>query len=286
MTAEPTVQRAASTCFDLAFSRDRAGRTFLGAQFVKYPVHVGRGLHLDEGMPGAISVMLQSVSGGLFESDVVGGRIVAGRGAQACVSTSASTIVHAMRGASAEQSVELQAEPGAFLRYLPEPLILFPASRLLGRTTVRASPGATVLFCESFLAHDPLAQCRAFDALDLRVEVFDDDGRLRVRDRMVLHGEVWQSRQVGISARHAVHGSVWLIGPGMDGAKALLADVRDALGTDDTLYAGASSLPHQVGLQVRILCQDAVALRGALQRVQQVFKPSGSGACPPTCGAR
>jgi urease accessory protein len=270
LTAELTVQRTASTCFDLAFSRDRSGRTFLGAQFVKYPVHVGRGLHLDETAPGAVSVMLQSVSGGLFESDVVAGRIMANEGAQVCVSTSASTIVHAMRGVGAEQSVDLQARPGAFLQYLPEPLILFPTSRLRGSTTVRVSPGATVLFCESFLAHDPLGQGRPFDALDLRVDVRMADGRLLARDRMVLGGEVWQARRVGISARHAVHGSVWLIGPGMDETKALLAALRQVLDTQDTVYAGASSLPHQAGLQVRILCQDAVALRQALQGIQRI----------------
>ncbi|MGH6645531.1 urease accessory protein UreD [Aquabacterium sp.] len=259
-------------CFDLEFAVDRGGRTFLGGQFVRYPVHICRGLHVDEQAPEACAVTLQSVSGGLFESDLVAGRIRAQAGAQVLVNTSASTIVHAMRQAGAEQAVELQAHQGAFLQYLPEPLILFPGSRLRSTTTVQVARGATALFCESFLAHDPSSTAKTFASLDTRIDVLDPDGRLLVRDRMVLSGERWQARTPGVSSRYPVHGSVWLIQPEED-QTAALASIRAVL-EDGTAYAGASRLPHRAGLHVRILGLDAVSVRRALRRVAaQVRSP-------------
>lgn len=262
-----------SRCFDLAFDVDRGGRTFLGAQFVRYPVHICRGLHVDERAPEACAVTLQSVSGGLFESDVVAGRIRAQAGAQVAVNTSASTIVHAMRQAGAEQSIELHAHDQALLKYLPEPLILFPGSRVRSTTAVHAAPGATVLLCESFLAHDPArghgGTARPFTQLDTRVDVWSPEGRLLARDRMVLQGDAWQAGRVGVSARYPVHGSFWIIRQDVDDP-ALLSALRSAL-AEGTACAGASRLPNGVGLQVRVLCRDAVALRETLRRVHGIF---------------
>lgn len=264
---EPRVP-AEARCFDLEFGVDRAGRSFLGAQFVRYPVHVCRGLRVDAGAPEVCTVSLQSVSGGLFEGDRVAGAVLAREGARARVTTSASTIVHAMRGGAALQSVELQARPGACLEYLPEPLILFPGSRLRSETRVRVSAGAAVVLCESFLGHDPQAGGRAFDALDARVEVRDAAGRLLARERMLVAGGAWTEARSGVSEHFRVHAGLWLLG---EGAAGLLGPVRAAL-ADSGAYAGASELPNGAGIQARLLTGDAVGFRRCLDAVLAVAR--------------
>ena len=251
-------------CFDLEFGVDGRGRSFLGAQFVRYPVHVCRGLRVDAHDPDLCSVALQSVSGGLFEGDHVAGSLVARTGARARVGTSASTIVHRMRGdAGARQSVTLQAHEGARLAYLPEPLILFPGSRLRSDTCVHLADDARVLLCDSFLLHDPQAAARAFETLDVRVEVRDLAGRLRARERMLLHGAGWADARKGIPGHPLVHANLWLLGAG---AADLIGPVRAAL-QDTGTFAGASELPNGIGVQVRMLAEDAVGLRQCLDAV-------------------
>lgn len=262
--------------FDLEFGIDGRGRSFLGAQFVRYPVHVCRGLRVDKRDPGLCSVALQSVSGGLFEGDHVAGSVSARAGARARVSTSASTIVHQMRsGGCARQSVELRALPGARLDYLPEPLILFPGSRLRSDTRVRLADGATVAFCEGFLAHDPKSRGRGFGTLDARFEVRSDVGRLLARERMLLDGETWGAGQVGVSSRFRVHGALWILRRG-DG-RTLLDAAREAIAAERA-HAGASELPNAAGIHVRVLAEDAVGLRRCLEAVWRRLEPMLEGA--------
>lgn len=263
-------------CFDLEFGVDGRGRSFLGAQFVRYPVHVCRGLRVDARAPGLCSVALQSVSGGLFEGDDLAGSITAREGARARVTTSASTIVHAMRsGCLARQSVELRALSGALLEYLPEPLILFPGSRVCSETRVRLADGATVAFCEGFLAHDPKQGGRGFGMLDARVEVRSDAGRLLARERMLLDGEAWAAGQAGVSSPFRVHGALWILRRG-DG-RALLDAAREAIAAERA-HAGASELPNAAGIQVRVLAEGAVELRRCLEAVWRGLNPVLGGA--------
>lgn len=262
--------------FDLAFEQDRAGKAFLSTQFVRYPFHVCRGLYGNAHDSRTCSVTLQSTSGGLFESDDTHGRIAAGAGARAEVSTAASTIVHSMAHSDAAQSVELDAGAGAVLEYLPQPLILFPGSSLRSNIGVKSHRTATVIFCESFLTHDPKALQGGFDLLDTRVAVSDADGNLLAKDRQRLTGNAWRSGAAGIAGRHQAYASVWMIRQGADAdADAdLLQRVRQALQSPST-YSGASLLPNDAGISIRLLCPDAIELQRTLGRVLVELRQTG-----------
>lgn len=261
MTGDTTAR-----CFDLAFAADAAGRSFIARQFSRYPVHVGRALHVNEAAEGTCAVLLQSCSGGLFEGDRVVGRLHTHGGARAHVASSASTIVHAMRGGRAEQRVELRAAAGSYLEYLPDSLILFPDASLRSHVIASAEPGATIVFSEAFLQHDPTSRGRTFARLDAAVDVVrSDTGGLLAREQLRLNGEAWGARRIGVSNEFGVHGSLWIVRPGDHDE--LLQRLRDGL-RQELVYAGASELPHRAGLQLRILAKDSVAYRAALRAVR------------------
>lgn len=251
--------------YELDFAADAAGRSFLDAQFARYPVHICRGLHVNEAVPNACAVNLQSVSGGLFEGDDVSGRIRAHAGAWVQVATAASTIVHTMRGGTAVQRVELEAAAGAYLEYLPEPLILFPASRLRSEVEVRAAPGSTVVVSEAFLCHDPRAGGSPFDRLEAIVRLVRTDGKLLARERLCIAGADWAGKQVGVSNRFAAHGGLWIVkGGDVADLQRILRDTLDR----EQVHGGVSELPNRAGLQARLLAIDAVSLRRALRALQ------------------
>ncbi len=68
------------------------------------------------------------------------------------LTTQASTKVQRMDTDYATQTVTLRAGAGAFVEYLPEPLIPFGGARLHQRTTVTVDPSATVILGETVLA--------------------------------------------------------------------------------------------------------------------------------------
>ena len=115
---------------ELEFACDAGGATYLHRQRVGYPFHVGRSLKMAGDPAGMPTLYLQSCSGGIFEGDELRLRIAAGEGAAAHVATAASTVVHSMVGRSASQQVEIHAQTGSLLEYLPDPAILFPHAKL------------------------------------------------------------------------------------------------------------------------------------------------------------
>ncbi|MFT3801452.1 MAG: urease accessory protein UreD [Burkholderiaceae bacterium] len=251
----------------LRFARAADGRSFLARQFVRYPFHVCRP-HADEARPGACTLTLQSLSGGLFEHDDLALGIDARDGARVRVTTAASTIVHAMRGGQASQSLSLSATGGACLAFLPEPQILFPGSRLAGRTRVSVDAASTVLCAEYFLAHDPCAAGAPggpFSAFDSRFDVVaaDAGGCLLARERCLIDGPAWLDRRIGLSNGQGVHASLWLISQGIGDERiaAWRAAIADASARGECTHAGVSRLPNDAGLQLRAVSDDVVALK-------------------------
>lgn len=266
MIAEAPAADDAARCFDLRFAAARAGaasRTHIAAQRVAYPAHVCRALYLDDDQPGRCTVLLQSVSGGLFEHDRIDGRVHAGPGAQVRVRSAASTVVHEMTGGTAVQSVALRADAGATLEWRPMPLILFPGACVENRTRVQRAPGACVLLADAFLAHDPKAEGRPFGELRNEVEVVDPDGRLLARERFRIAGTDWLADDPTVAHRHRAQGTLWWIADG--DATTLLDAWRAIVPAPDEALTGATLLPNGAGALFRVLACDGIGLSRAME---------------------
>ncbi len=253
---------------DLRFAADNTGRTWLERQSASYPFHVGRCLSMPGDPAGMATVYVQSCSGGIFAGDRLSGSVAAGPLTRAHLSTSASTVVHSMEHGDAVQTTTLDTGEGAFLEYLPEPLILFPRARLTNRLSVRLHETATVILWDAILTHDPQqragGESQWFDRLESDVSVRSYDGRLWVRDRYVMSGPLLAQNLAGINASHTCQGTFMLLHRGLPAAQ-LVSALRDALSAKREVYAGVSALPNACGAGVRVLAPDAIALRAALQ---------------------
>ena len=256
-------------------------RTHLAWQRVAYPAHVCRGLYLDDAARGRCTVLMQSVSGGLFEHDRIDGAIEVGPAAQVRVRGAASTVVHEMTGGYARQRVELVAAPASWVEWRPLPSILFPGARLDTETVVRAADDATVVITDAFLAHDARGASRPFRELRTGISLHSLDGRLRVRERFRVDGASWLAGDPAVSGGFSAHGTLWWIGQGNLAAR--LERLRACCADRDDLRLGASTLPDGAGLHLRVLARDGAALNAAIDAALAVVAaeaPSPSGANP------
>jgi urease accessory protein len=249
---------------DLAFEVDAGGRTCLRRQRAAYPFHVGRSWQVPGDPDGMLTLYVQSCSGGVFQQDVLGWRLAAKQGARAHVTGSASTIVHSMDRGDAVQAVEIEAQAGSLLEYLPDPLILFPGARMRNLVRVRAHPDASVMLWDAVISHDPGGKGRCFDWLLSDLSVSDGEGIVLARDRYRLEGEVFQRSQPGVMHGYACQGSFLVVQRSVPQQRMVDA-VRAALPPDQGIYAGATRLPADCGAWVRVLARDAVGLREALK---------------------
>ncbi len=264
---------------DIAFARDAGGDTGIRRQRVRYPFHLGRVLRMAGDPAGMASVYLQSCSGGIFQSDDLRMRIVAGEGASAHVTSAASTVVHGMVSAGARQTVEIDAAEGALLEYLPDPLILFPRSRLQNCVEVRLDPRATVIFGETLLLHDPAGMGGAFDFLESATVVRDRKGAMLACDRFRCSGGDLARALPGINGAYAAQATLFAITAARP-ADVLVDAMRRALAPIEGVYAAASALPGAAGAWIRVLGRDAIGTRAAMHAAWSAARSEMTGRAP------
>ncbi len=255
----------------LRFAHASTGRTWLARQHAAYPFHVGRCLSISGDPDGMASVYLQCCSGGLFEDDNLRLSIEADPGALAHVRTSAATIVHSMHGAQAAQTVSLSAHGDCYLEYLPEALIMFPASHLKSVVEVKLHAHATVLASEMLLAHDPQGEARPFGGFSTSLTVRSTSGAILLRDRAMLTGELLAQRCSGVTGAFAAQATLFVL-RSKGSPQRLLDCVRAAVAQSPQLYCGASQLPNNCGVLVRALSSDEPLLRSTLHAVRDAVR--------------
>ena len=260
-----------SVQLDIAATRHALHGTILTRRRVRWPFVLTTPLRLDAAPADMLTVMLQSSSGAITAGDRLGWRIAAGPGAALHVTTQAATAVHAMpAGTSAEDTLHLHAEAGSLVEVLPEPLILFPTATLRRRSTLVVDPGATVLLAESVLAHDPSGAGRPFGRLAWETTVRRPDGTLLLLDRAEIDG-------AGLAG---AHGTLFLLAPPQKLPASLIADLDAALAPIEGLYAGASALPAEAGLGLRLVATGGRPLRAGLLAAWTVIRTALTGEAP------
>ena len=262
----------------LRFARAPDGRSYIARQRVGYPFHITRPFHFDEAPAGALTLYLQSVSGGIYQGEDLVMTCVAGAASAAHVTTQAATIVHRMPAAPARQTVALEAADGALLEYLPDPLIMFPGARLTSMLEIEAAADATVIASESFAHHDPGGEDRRFDSFAAEMRIRDEGGRLLALERYDVEGERLAAGR-GLVARWPAQGSFVVAHRG-PAREAILAALRAELTPTDEFYGGASALPNEAGIGVRLLAQDGATLRRGLEAAWRTVRLALYGAPP------
>ncbi|WP_436775103.1 urease accessory protein UreD [Yinghuangia sp. YIM S09857] len=238
---------------DLAFEV-RGGRTELVERYQKTPLQLIRPLWIDPARPDTAYVYMMATGGGVTQADRYRVDVRCGPGAHVHLTTQAATKVHGMEQDYASQLVGLTTEPGAYLEYLPDPLILFRDSRFYQRTTVTAAAGSTVVLGETITA-GRLARGERHDyrVLATDLEIRRPDGTLLAVDtlRLVPEGD-----------RGAVTGPAVFGGYDHLGTLFVVSDLRPAAEIADTLHEalagrdlhyGVSTLPEDSGAWLRVL---------------------------------
>ncbi len=263
---------------DLRFSRSPAGTTYLSRQLAGYPYHVGR-LLKKSGTPEHMAVTyLQCTSGGLFEHDDIRLRLHAQPGAVAQVRHAAATVVHSMTAGVARSQVDIEVERGAYLEYSANASILFPHASLLNRVAMTVHAGGIAVVSEAYLTHVPSAKVTAhsqpaFDRLDTSTCAYSELGKLLMRDRLLLSGELVDRQLSGVTAGFDTHGGMYIVMTGGSPAEcseleAIVARTLACTGLDAALvYAGSGALPNACGVLVRVLAKGSEPLRQVLDKV-------------------
>lgn len=280
---EPVPQMAVGSAgkageLELTFATDAAGRTRLVHDFARVPYHVSGTLDHDP-HPDAATVFVQSPTGGIAQGDRLRASVEVGPDAVAHVSTGSATKVQSMDANYAEATVELSVGEGGHLDYLPEPTILHADARYRQELTLRLAPGGTAVVGEVVVA-GRLARGERFDfeRYGSRLRAVGPDGPL-FADATDLTPERDDPTAPGVMADFSVYGTCFVVDPGGDSA-ALSDAVHERLQRGEA-RGGATALPNEAGVAVRVLGDRAETVRAGLVAAWDVARRELVGAPAP-----
>jgi urease accessory protein len=122
-------------------------------------------------------------------------------------------------------------------------------------------PGATLLWCDGVIMHDPRGGAGRFARLAAET-VLRRGGDILAVDRFVIDGETMDDDGGAATAGYPIHASFGVVAEG--DPDALMAALREAMAGVGETYAGLSALPGDAGVWCRLLARDGVAYRNGM----------------------
>lgn len=260
-TSTPAASPGKDGRLELTFAPDSSGTTRAIGEYVEVPFHLTRGLYHDP-EPGLVTRCVQTPTGGVAQGDRHRTRIEARPGTKAHVTGQSATKVQSMDRNYAGISVDLEVEEGAYLEYLPEPLILHEGARCLQTADVTLHEGGALLFSD-VVVPGRLARGErfAYDRYRSRLRVDAPDGTPLLRDDIDLAPEERSPESPGVLSEFAVVGSLYALG--IDESESLTDTIHE--GFDGGAHAGVTCAPDDRGVIVRALADRRAPVTGALR---------------------
>lgn len=248
---------------ELSLSR-RNGTTCVEHQYQRAPLHVYRPIHLDSNLPEMAFIFVQQFGDGLVDGDRCRIEIGCGPDAAVHVTTQAATNLYRAERNFASQLVDLRADHGAILEYLPEPLVPFRGSRFFQRTRVTAERDSTVIMAELLLpGRVARGEINAYDLFRAETEARRPDGTLLFVDTLRLSPkEGGGPGSLALLGGNSVVATLYILTQRTSAAE-LVALIRQTL-TGGEVLAGVSELPNGCGTCARLLGSTSKSVRASL----------------------
>jgi urease accessory protein len=263
----------------LDFER-RGERTVLAGLASRTPYLAQRALHCDDGLPDMAWVFTITTGGCVLQGDRMSLAVRVRTGARAHVTTQSATKVHAMDAnfALLEQAFRLDA--GAYLEYLPDPLIPHRRARLASDTTIAIDESASLLLSEILQPgrkHHHPDECFGATVLSLATRATRPDGAPLFEERLVIEPATQALRYAGAMGEFDVLANVILLTP--PGVARTVSDRIEAhVDRAAGLASGACALPNDAGLVFRVLGCETEGVRRKVREFWAVAREAITGA--------
>ncbi len=266
----------------LGFER-RGSRTILADLERRTPCLVSRALHCDAAMADMPWVFMITSTGCVLQGDRLHTDIVVKAGARAHVTTQSATKVHAMDANFGLMTQTFALEDGAYLEFLPDPLILHRGARFSSRSRITIAPTATLLYSEIAQPgrkHHRVDESLAVTLMALELEARRPDRTLLMSERLVLDPAEASPRQTGVMESFDVFANVLLLTPKAS-ADRVAARVGAGVDLERGLAHGACSLPNDAGLIYKVLGRETAPVKEAVRAFWAVAREEIAGASIP-----
>jgi len=172
---------------------------------------------------------------------------------------------------------------GAYLEFLPEPLIPHRRARFLSDTRITIAPTATLLYSEIVQPgrkHHHPDECFGFTLLSLATGAERPDERTLFTEKLVIDPARRPLRQTGVMDSFDVFGNVILLAPS-EAAERVHARVDAEVDAANGLAFGACRLPNDAGLVFKALGPETAQVKATVREFWATASEEITGAAIP-----
>lgn len=240
---------------NLGFEVDSSGRSILRELDRRVPLIVQQELYFDEELPDLPCVYILSSGGPNIDGDRYRQNIFLKEGAMAFVSTGAATKLASMKDnySGLEQTITLA--PGAYLEYLPEPIIPCRDTRFISNTRLTVDKTATVFYSEIYMGGRKYyngGELFQFDILSVCSHGERPDGQQLFREKFIIDPHRSPIRDIGVMHGYDVFANVLVMTP-EENIEPIYEAVAAYIDGKEHIAAGITRLPSKAGLLFKVL---------------------------------
>lgn len=238
------------------------------------PLQVLRAAYTEPELPGLAAVTICSPSGGVLQGDRLCIEVALDAHAQLRLETQSATRLYAMPDESASGAVSLKVGPGAFLEYVPDPLIPYAGSSYRQESIWEVDESATLIAGEVVTAgREARGEKARYLRVELEIEARRPGGQALFGDACFLTPN--DDHQLGFLGDHAALGSLFVVSSTFEATSFGELAAHPAV---TGAYAGWSDLPNKSGAWFKILAKDSAQAVTAVQAAWEAARRAILGA--------
>ena len=247
-------------------------KTVVKEQYSKIPLFTQRALYLEETLPSMAYLYIISPSGGILQGDRLRMDIVLKKRASAHITTQGATRIYRMERNYATQIINAVVDDGCYLEFIPDQIIPFRDSRFYQTVNLNVHDNGTMIYSEMIVpgrvASDESFQ---YDICYMKALAKNQKNLLRLIDIAILEPKRRNLHAPGILGNFDVIGSTYILTKA-EYVKELKNQINSELQKFTHISGGASILPHNSGVMVRMLGNCASDLRFATYDIVKIVR--------------
>ncbi len=262
----------------LRFALDPHGKSILREIDRRVPLIAQQELYFDKEMPEMPCLYILSSGGPNVDGDRYQQDIIVEKEAFGWVSTGAATKLAEMRYNYSGMVQNITLKEGAYLEFMPEPVIPCRHTRFICDTRLNVHPSATVFYSEIYQGGRKYygdGEMFDYDVLSVCSHGERPDGTQLFREKFVIDPARLDPRRLGVMAKFEIFANVIVMTP-PDKAAKIYAGTPATLDRERMLATGITTLPNDAGLLFKVLGRDTglvkQTIRDFCSRVRMAVK--------------
>jgi urease accessory protein len=248
------------------------GKTVVKEQYSKVPLFTQRALYLEESLPSMAYIYIMSPSGGILQGDRYRMDIVLKNKACAHITTQGATRVYRMERNYATQIVNVVVDEGCYLEFVPDQIIPFRDSRFYQTVNLKVHENGTMIYSEMIVpGRVASGESFQYDICYMKALAKNQEDTLKFIDIAILEPKKRDLKTLGILGTFDVVGSTYILTKA-DYVRELKDEINSGLQKITHISGGASILPYNSGVIVRMLGNVASDLRNTIYEIIKITR--------------